>query len=165
MNRVAVWIVLLLSCASFVTPSAAHHFARTLAEVDYNAETKKLEVALSIKPSDLEWVLTQRAGKDVDLEHTKGVEDLVAEYLEEMFRVKNKRGQVQDHTWIGMEVHPQVAWLYFEVDLPDGVEKAKLSHRVLFRWERDQVNTVKLRVGDRRETLTFDRRNATQKLG
>lgn len=165
MIRLVTLALLVLSTWSFVAPAPVHHFARTLAEVDYNEETHKLEIAMSIKPSDLEWVLTRRAGKPVDLEQTKNAEELVAEYLEEVFRVKNKSGKLRDHIWVGMEVAPQVVWVYFEVDLPDGLSGAKLTHRVLLDWERDQVNTVKLRVGERRETLTFDRRNATQKLG
>jgi len=164
-NRFLLLTVLLLTGAALASPPAAHHFSRTLAEADYNRESKKLEVALSIAPHDLEWVLTQRRGKRVDLERTPGAEDFVLEYLSEVFSIKNAAGDKVDLDWIGMEVHTKVAWLYFEVDLPDGLEKVQLTNRILLRWERDQVNTVNLTDGETRATLTFDRHETRQLLG
>jgi len=160
MRSVLTLFCLLCSGFAFATP-VVHHFASSLAEVEYNAETKRLEVALSMAPADLEWVLSRRAEKRVSLEHTDGVDTLVEDYLEEVFRATHPKHGKAPLTWIGKEFEGQLIWLFFELELPHGPKGVELSNRVLLRWERDQVNTVNLRLSGRNRTLTFDRRHTS----
>lgn len=63
---------------------AAHPFHVTIAEVNFNAETERLEVALRVyNPGDLEEVLGQRLGERVDLERTEEVDSAILDYLKE----------------------------------------------------------------------------------
>lgn len=161
-SRVLVSLLLLVTVA-FAAP-AVHHFATSLAEADYNPETKRLEVALSLQSSDLEWVLSRRAEKRVSLETTPKVDELVEAYIKEVFHAKLEGGDAASFTWIGKELEPRVIWIFFELDLPDGLAGVELTNRVLMKWERDQVNTVNLRAKGRNWTLSFDRRQTSQLL-
>jgi len=163
MRRALTFCLLLLWTASLAAP-AVHHFATSLTEADYNAETKRVEVALSVMSSDLEWVLSRRAGKRVSLEHTPKVDALLETYLNEVFHAKLKSGDTAVMTWVGKEFETSLVWLFFELDLPKGTQGVRLTNRVLMKWERDQINTVNLRSTGRNRTLTFDRQHATQPL-
>lgn len=144
---------------------AAHPFHVTLAEAEYNVESGRLEVALRIyNPADLERVLGLIAGHRVDLEATPGVDRLIRDYLERQFVVESPDGRPAGLTWVGKEVDLKTAWLYFEVDLPDGPEGVAFRDRLLFEVEPDQVNTINFRSGDRRGTLRFTRDRDRQVL-
>ena len=163
-RRVLPLLALLFGGSLFATP-ALHHFATSLAEADYNVEAKRLEVALSMNPADLEWVLSRRAGKRISLEHTEGVEELVSEYLRGVFFARLGSGELAKQHWVGLELDPKFAWAYFELELPNGLERVRLTNRIMLRWERDQVNTVNLRVAKEKRTLSFDRRQPSLPLG
>lgn len=151
--------VLLCSLSLAVVPGAAvHPFHITMAEAEFNEETGKLEVSLRIyHPTDLEESLSRRQGKRVSLDGTTGVDEMLLAYLEEQLTIERPDGQRAKLEWVGKEVSLKTAWLYFEVDLPGGLEGASFRNRVLFDIERDQVNTVVFRQGDKRATLRFTR--------
>lgn len=161
-SRILVGLVFLLA-ASFASP-ALHHYATSLAEADYNTETKSLEVALSLQSSDLEWVLSRRAEKRVSLETTPKVDLLIEAYIKEVLAAKLADGTAASFTWIGKEMEPGVVWIFFELGLPDGLAGVELTNRTFIKWERDQINTVNLRADGRSRTLTFDRRHPSQLL-
>ena len=161
-------VLLALVCLGIPGRAAVvHHFAETLSEVDYNAETKSFEWALSMSPSDLEWILGRRARKDVNLEKTEGVDQLIQDYLGEVVRAWAPDGTELKLAWVGKEVEVKRVWLYFEFALPKGVEgpeRVKLSNRVLMRWERDQVNSVSLRAGELSRSIALTRKAPTHVL-
>lgn len=141
----------------------AHPFHITLAEVEYNERSGHLEIALRIyHPSDLETVLTRRAGRRVDLEKTENIDALIVDYLNEAFVVAPDDSEKSAALrWVGKEVSLKTVWLYFEIPLPEGPEHARITNRLLFEVEPDQVNTVNLRHGPKRTTLRFTREKPT----
>lgn len=135
-----------------------HPFHVTMAEAEFNPESKKLEVSLRVyHPLDLEAALSKRAKKPVTLDGTTNVDDLIIEYLNESFTVERPDGTAAKLDYVGKEVTLKTAWLYFEVDLPEGPEGASFRDRLLFEVEDDQANTVVFRQGKRRASLVFNR--------
>ena len=135
----------------------AHPFHATYTEVDWNAKSKVLEVALRVQPEDLDRVLSLRAKRKIDVEKTKDVDKLIQKYLAEVFLVEPKLKQPVAIRWIGKEVSSKEAWLYFEIPRPQGIEGLKLLNRIFLEILPDQVNTVRVRQGRQRVTLRFDR--------
>lgn len=136
----------------------AHPFHVTMAEAEFNPESKKLEVSLRVyHPLDLEAALSRRAKEPVTLDGTPEVDELIAAYLEEAFTVERPDGEMAKLEYVGKEVTLKTAWLYFEVDLPGGPEGAAFRDRLLFEIEDDQANTIVFREGKRRASLRFDR--------
>jgi hypothetical protein len=135
-----------------------HPFHVTLAEAEFNPETRRLEVALRVyHPLDLETALTRLAGRKVTLDGTADVDELIAAYLDEAFVVERPDGTRAALEWVGKEVTLKTAWLYFEVDLPGGPEGCTFADRVLFEVEPDQANTIVFRDGRRRASLRCTR--------
>jgi hypothetical protein len=155
-------IALALTLALAVAPpttgaggATVHPFHITMAEAEFNPETNRLEVALRVyHPTDLEAALSRRAGAKVDLEKTGKVDDLILAYLREAF-VATPEGAKEPARieWVGKEVSLKTAWLYFEVDLPAGIDGTTFKNRLLFEVERDQANTIVFRDATRRASL------------
>lgn len=137
--------------------AAAHKFYTSLAQVEYNAEEKTVEVSLRVSADDLEQALTRRAGREVSLDRTKDADRLVLAYLRDTFEIKNRDGETKPLKWVGMEVRAEVAWLYVEVEMPEGLAGARLRDQVLFELFDEQVNTVSLRYAGARADLVFAR--------
>ena len=155
-RQLGIAVLLLVTLTAGVNLQA-HPFHATYTEVDWNAKTKVLEVALRVQPEDLDRVLSLRTKRKIDIEKTKGVDKLIQMYLAEVFLVEPKLKQPVAIRWIGKEVSSKEAWLYFEIPRPQGIEGLKLLNRIFLEILPDQVNTVRVRQGRQRVTLRFDR--------
>lgn len=155
-RQLGVALLLLVTLTAGVNLQA-HPFHATYTEVDWNAKSKVLEVALRVQPEDLDRVLSLRTKRKIDIEKTKGVDKLIQTYLAEVFLVEPKLKQPVAIRWIGKEVSSKEAWLYFEIPRPQGIEGLKLLNRIFLEILPDQVNTVRVRQGRQRVTLRFDR--------
>ncbi len=73
-----VWV----ACVSLNSRCSAngHPYHTSSAELDWNAESKRWEVALRIHAGDLELALTRQAGKKVDIESEQS-QRLIVDYL------------------------------------------------------------------------------------
>ncbi len=166
MSRCTVgWLVRLVLLLPILLPGAvaAHPYHASLAEAEYNPERRSLEIALRVLPEELEAVLSERAGKPVNLDATDKVDELIVAYLNETFRLLTDQASSPALQWLGKEVSHRAAWLYFEVVI-DPKLRWSLENRVLFDYEPRQVNTVLLRLGEMQVSLTFDARKPVATL-
>ena len=157
----------LLACAAvWATPAhatvpargvAAHKFYTSLAQVEYNAGEKTVEVTLRVFADDLELALTRRAGREVRLDRTKDADRLVLDYLRDTFEIKNRDGEAKTLKWVGMEMRAGVAWLYVEAEMPEGLAGARLRDGLFFELFDEQVNTVSVRYPGAKVDLVFAR--------
>jgi len=123
-------------------PAVAHPFHLSNAEVDYRAECRCLEVALQVMPEDLEAVLGRISGQRIPLE-AKAIEPGLLAYLKQRFVVTAQGSAPKPLRWVGKEVKPQEAWLYFKI--LDVGRAFELADRLLFDQEPSQINRVLLR--------------------
>lgn len=156
--RTAALACAALACfAAAAPPAAAHKFYTSLAQVEYNAETGTVEVSMRVFADDLELALTRRAGRPVKLDRTKDADQLALAYLRETFVLRNRDGETKALRFVGMEVKEQVAWLYFEAEMPEGLAGARLRDHVLFELFERQVNVVDFKWAGGRSDLVFVR--------
>jgi len=135
--------------------AAAHKYYTSLAQAEYDAESKSMEVTLRVFADDLELALTRRAGLAVSLDRTKNADRLVLAYLRDTFEIRNRDGEAKALKWVGMELRAGVAWLYVEAEMPEGLSGARLRDHVLFELFAEQVNTVSVRYAGARADLVF----------
>ncbi len=133
----------------------AHKFYTSFAQIEYNSERKTVEVSLRVFADDLENILTKRHGKSVRLGKTDGAAKLVFNYLKGTFQLKNGDGAAKEFQWVGMEAKGDLAWLYFETKMPEGVTGASLRNRFLLDFSDEQVNIVHLKADGRKADLVF----------
>lgn len=135
----------------------AHPFHVSLAEAEWNAESKKLEIALRLHPTDLEDALSQRAKQRISLETTEDVDSLIRDYLAEAFVVTDTDDTPATLEWVGKEIEVTWAWVYFEIPLQAGPDGVTIRNAVFFELLEDQANLITLRSGKQRHSLTFTR--------
>src|SRR4051812_38910007 len=148
-----------LCCFAGTCPPAAsaHKFYTSFAHLEFNAETKSLEVTARIFADDLEVILTKKNGKAVYLDSTKDVDKLVLSYLQGSFQLKGADGHVRPVEWVGMETKVDTAWVYFEIKLPEGLAGAELRDSILFDLFEEQVNLASFKEADKKAELVFRR--------
>ncbi len=71
--------------------------------------------------------------------------------------LKNGAGETKALKFVGTEVQNQVAWLYFEAEMPEGLAGARLRDAVLFELFEAQVNVVDFKWAGGRSKLVFVR--------
>jgi hypothetical protein len=131
-----------------------------VAEVDWNPESKSLEVAMRVTPHELERALSDNEGRAVDLDEEKSLPVLKA-YIEANVRLLNAEGKPVKLSWVGAEIKVRSAWVYFEFPIgkptPIG---CKISNTIFFERHEDQKNTValKLKSGEPRTFLRFSKK-------
>ena len=150
---------LLAGAVAAAPPLAAHAIHTSVAEADYNAATRRLEVSLRVFIDDFEAALSVHARRRLALATTPTAEfDAAArEYLAATFTVRTPDGQLAPLQWVGREVRDasNELWFHFEVALPGGVEGCRVHHRALGEQFPGQINSVRVRDGARRLTLVF----------
>ena len=154
--RIKITLLMLLCAAAPPPPAAtAHTFHTSLMSMEYNRQEQLVEISVRIFAHDLEAVLGRRSGKRVRLDRTPDVEGLTFAYVQDAVILKNGAGEAKPLAWVGMESKNDVAWLYFEAKMPEGLEGAQLRNRILFDLLDDQVNLVHLKDSEHKSDLVF----------
>ena len=149
----------LFFCVMLQSVVSAHPAHETHAEMQWNADSKTLEVALKIRGIDLEAALSRRAPdqKRIDLAKSAEVDKRIAEYLAERFVFTSQSNATGKLRFIGKEVDENTAWLYFECHCPGvtTVTGTSITNRILFDTLEGQINKAELKVGDASLFLSF----------
>ncbi len=155
LRRIRFGLTLLLG----VAVASAHPIHTSFAEADYNPAAKTLEVAVRVFADDFEAALAELAGKPVAFARTppKEIDALARAYVTAHFTVKTRDHKLASLRWVGRELHDAAneVWLYFEFDLPAGLDGVRLHHALLSDRFSDQLNSVRVRDRGREVTLTF----------
>jgi hypothetical protein len=152
-------LCLLLSLSATLNP---HPYHVTIAEAELNTKTKKLEVALKLRPEDLERALSARLQKKINIEKHPKIDALITAYLQSCLTFKDKKGKAQKLSWVGKELNLKSLWLYFEIPMPNGLQALKIENKLLFKVLPDQLNTMNFKDGKTRCSLTFSRKHKTR---
>ncbi|MBA2647245.1 MAG: hypothetical protein H0U81_10635 [Pyrinomonadaceae bacterium] len=135
--------------------TAAHKFYTSFAQIEYNDERETVEVALRVFGDDMETVLTRRHGKAIRIGKTEDAAKVIFAYVADSFQLQNRDGAAKKFEWVGMETKGDVAWLYFETKMPEGLTGATLRNRILLDFSDEQVNIVHLRHSGQKADLVF----------
>lgn len=128
--------------AGWAAPAVAHPVWATFAEAHYRAERGVLEIALKVTIHDLEHALSKRTGKPVKYDDAGGTDAAIHAWVDEVFVVEHGKAERLRSKWVGQEAKVHDAWLYFEVAVPKGAERVRITQRAFFDLNAKQVNTV-----------------------
>lgn len=151
--------------------AGAHPFHISTAEVEYDAQTDRLQVSLKLQAIDLEQALVRQAGKRIVIEQAEATER-ITELLGRSFYVttevsvatepkESPRSKVH---WVGHELKGAWLWLYFELELPPQREGLRLFNTLLFETNDSQINTVSVRHANQRSTLKLTSKQPSAKV-
>jgi hypothetical protein len=144
----------------------AHDVHQTRAEAEYNADTQRLEVSLTVFVDDLELALIRQAERAISLSSSPApeVDSRIQRYLTTNFVVTDGGGKPAALHWVGRQfdadtiasAEPEVT-LFFEVSLPEGLDGCSLRHVMFCDRFKDQSNLLHLRSGVQSTELRFSR--------
>lgn len=129
---------------------AAHKYYVSLAQAEYNDQTKTLEIAVRVFADDLELALTRAEKRAVYLDKTTDVSTLILAYLQTRFEIQNGKGETQKFKWIGIETKVDAVWIYIETPMPEGLTGARARNTLFFELYPEQLNTVNFKAGTKR---------------
>ena len=128
-----------------------HPVHETVAEIEWNPETHRLEVALRLDALDEQW-LRRRATKSQPTE-----DHWELNYVKSRFRTAEPPAENDidsiAYRWLGRDEERGHVWWYFEIEPFDKQPPAWIEHRVLFEKEENQANRVVLLGGVPKRTL------------
>ncbi len=153
------WLIFLLSLSA-----SDHdiHLSRCLLE--YNEDSKSIQVSMHIFLDDLEAILAERGATErlnlcTEKEHPKG-EQYMLDYINEQFKV-SVNGKKQTFKFIGKEISEDylAAWCYLEFQQVVGINSISIVNSVLMDLYDDQRTIVQLKVPNKRKAyFMFDRK-------
>ena len=151
----------------------AHSIHSSTAEAEYNVQTKKLEVSLTVFVSDLELALIRQSEREMRIDKTPAAEfdAQIRVYLAKTFVVTDAAGKLAKMEWVGREMDeasaksgdPAVV-LFFEVEMPEGVRGTTVRNAVFLDVFKDQMNLMQMNTGERKTELRFTRLEFVKKL-
>ncbi|MBK8093304.1 MAG: hypothetical protein IPK32_15270 [Verrucomicrobiaceae bacterium] len=107
----------------------AHSLHQSTAEAEWNAETKKLEVSLTVFINDLELALMRQSEREMRIEKTaaEAFDAQARLWLAKSFVVSDSAGKKVEMAWIGRQIDAETKksgdptlTLFFEISLPRG---------------------------------------------
>lgn len=160
----------LVTCG-WLTAAQAHPFHISVAEMEWNTESKRAEVSLKLHAVDFERALSALAGRKIRLEdeafphwatrylsqhffltHATSVDPASSSGSEAGSEVKEPARRSKLH-FVGHELDDNWLWLYFELLPQPALEQFALVNTVLFDVLSDQINTLTVRHNRRKYAL------------
>ncbi|WP_395749936.1 DUF6702 family protein [Prosthecobacter sp.] len=154
-------------------PLHAHAVHTSTAEAEYNAETKRLEVSLTVFVSDLQLALVRQSEREMKIDQTPAAEfdAQIQAYLAKTFVVTDAAGRAGKIRWVGREMEKEseksgdpAVVLFFEVEVPGGVEGAAVRDAVFCDLFEDQINLLNLMILSTKVEMQFKRGDESKKI-
>lgn len=143
--------------------SFAHRFNIGLAELSFNARSGSVEVVHTYMSHDIDAMLALAHKRPLDLALAAD-EALLREYLESRFHLLGADGKRLTLKWVGVSLSSESVMVYQELEGAPLAAVAQVHNQVLVEFLPRQVNTVNIRQDGQIKTLTFDRKNADQRV-
>lgn len=165
------------ACSATANAGTPHPFHTSMAEVEYNPQTKRFEISLKLYAVDAETALSRINGKACDLDDETSRDRLMERYLSKRFQTesttkvkpavtgnddkKKKKNPAKPKlpqlVYVGSQLSGADVWAYFE--LPSHGKHFKLRNEVLTEIQHEQLNIVRFKGPAGTQTLYFNRDN------
>ncbi|QEG40349.1 DUF6702 family protein [Roseimaritima ulvae] len=168
-----MFLVLLFSCL-------VHPYHRSLAEVQWNTESQRYEVALRVDPRDLDNALSDQHRRPVVLDRMDEADAnaMLKAYVGKHLRLlrpqsdsnradEDKRpDKAATMHWVGFEADDRgkYLWLYFEWTPASGEAPQWIENRLFMKTEPTHISTLVFTELDKRPALVFTKQRSRQPL-
>lgn len=148
----------LLLCSAM---AGAHRFHAGITDISFNARTGSTEVVHTYMAHDVESLLANLYGRQVDLNDPDD-QALLRKYVEGRFWMLGQDQARLPLRWVGMTADAERVQVFQEIEQTPLWKAAAIHDDVLVDFLSEQVNTVNLNEGNAVRTLTFDRNRPQQ---
>ncbi|QDT10576.1 DUF6702 family protein [Planctomycetes bacterium K23_9] len=133
-------------CLLFVLTALLHPVHETVSELQWNAQTRRVEVALRMSVLDEEWV-KRNQGPGIRKENTR---TWAVSYLSETFRIdpgsvlesEKPNAKKSVYHWVGRKEEGAHVWWFFEIEPVDKKKPRIISQEMFFSREQGYSNRV-----------------------
>ncbi len=148
----------LLLCSAL---ASAHRFHAGITDISFNARTGSTEVVHTYMAHDVESLLANLYGRQVDLNDADD-QALLRKYVEGRFWMLGQDQARLPLRWVGVTADAERVQVFQELEQTPLWKAAAIHDDVLVDFLPEQVNTVNLNEGNAVRTLTFDRNHQQQ---
>ncbi len=142
---------------------AVHPVHLSLTNIDFNSETKALEITHRFFVDDfekrLEQDLSERLYLGTEEEHSEA-DKIIQEYLKQNFTIL-VNGKELSRNYIGKEVDAEAIWIYVEIPQVKKLKDLELTHLSLLDFFEDQRNFINVNYEGEKKAIILDAQKAT----
>ena len=135
----ASWGAALVSLSLLLHPGHS-----TRVEVQFNADSRTIELAMRIDHADLESALRKRLGRGIAIETMTDDQaaEWIAPYLRETLRIDGEKIAESRFHWVGWERKRISSWVYAELT-PEDTDAASIALSILTLYDTEpELNHV-----------------------
>lgn len=154
-------VTLLLLFALRISPSFGqdeHPLYISICEIEYNSDTRALELTFKLFTEDLELAVEEQGGGALRLgtaNEKEGADDYISRYIRKNFGLEIETEPV-GLQFLGKEVEMDVTWCYMEVQKVALPGTLSLSNSLFFELFNEQTNIVHVKVGKASKSLMLN---------
>lgn len=153
---------LLLSISLLLAP--LHDFHSSITQIDYDQESKSLQVTIRLFSDDLSAALVKAGAPEMELgtaSEPPEANEYIESYLQERLKL-TVNGKLVSFFYLGKEAQLDATWCYVEVEKVGNVRKLEITNTLLLDDFDDQTNLVNLNIkGQKKSGIS---RNGASKL-
>jgi len=160
------YLILLLLVAGVFSNANAHPYYVSLCQVNFNSQTKSLEIQMKIFADDLAQGL-EKAGHDHlylgEERENPDTDKFIFDYLKKVlsFRVNGKDATYQ---YVGKEMDKGAVWVYMEIAEVEDLTSIDVNCSLLTEVLETQSNMIQVQKGKTVKNLLLNKRNTTGTL-
>ena len=150
---------LLISCLCLM----GHKFYVSTVQLNYKAETSKLEVILQMYTDDLDLAIQEEMDADFSMEHhpsSGAVFPSLAAYVRKHWSIEADNSFLEIN-FIGYESDYDVIRVYYEIQLPQELSRLDFKNTILLRQFDDQKNLTHFKAERQRKSFLLNARETT----
>lgn len=148
--------LLFLYIGSFWNSALAHQQQLAITSIEYNPRTEKLEIMHRFALHDAEHAVGEIFKKHADIISSTETQSEFAQYVVERFGLYMPDNQALLLELVGYEIEGKYFWVYQQTDKPNQLDGLQVVHNALRDIWLAQTNTVNIKIGEFKDTLTFD---------
>ncbi len=146
-----LFLLLIIPLFSF----SSHKYYLSLTQINFNKETKAVQVIINVFMDDIELALNKDFGIDLQLTTKKELKNngiYFKKYLHKKleFTINNK---IQNFNYIGKEYDGDLVFFYLEIENVENIKTLSVSNKVLTNHFPKQQNLIKVKVSKKNKSV------------
>lgn len=139
---------------------SAHKFYVSISQINYNQQTKSLEIALKLFTDDLENCINETTNGSVKISQEHKYDKDIANYLSKYLSISINE-KTSPFKYLGKELEYDVIWCYLEIKDVENITFIEIENTIFTHLLPDQKNLIQLTIGDFEESTILRKINTT----
>ena len=151
----------------FLFSGAVHPFFLSVCEMDYNPNSKHLELAIKLFSDDFESAIKKATDIQMYLGEEREIEaadSLIHTYIDKRLKVWVNEAPI-DFNFVGKEIINDVTWCYIESEDLTEISSLKVRNQLLMEMFETQKNIVHITVGEKKKSMLLQRGKEEMEAG